>query len=297
MKLHKKLIALLTCILLTVSLVGCAAIMESMEDPQIRTYTERMLDAILDGDITQAQEAISDAVDIQDLVPIFTRLRGMLSQVQEYELKLISFHRNTNYSNGTSEQVVNASYRMDTDVGVYVVDVRTQSGYDKLVAFVVTPYEQTDHYRTGDLSHMAGAGIAQWIVLLSNIISYGLIILAIVHCWRKKTKGKAGWIALCLLAAVSVGVTIGPSTFRFNFHLNGVFGYSAFLCYGGGTKVLRLLVPVGAVAYLLFGRKERKQETPWVVDVPAVESSVVSGEVEDPPEEMTERTDDGQVTT
>ncbi|MBQ5711858.1 MAG: hypothetical protein IIV61_04520, partial [Oscillospiraceae bacterium] len=62
-------------------------------------------------------------------------------------------------------------------------------------------------------------------------------------------------------------------------------------------KVLRLLVPVGAVAYLLFGRKERKQETPWVVDVPAVESSVVSGEVEDPPEEMTERTDDGQVTT
>lgn len=256
MRTRMKSWAILMAVLLLVCCTGCAAAVETFEDPQLRTYTEDMLDAIVGAEEASAYALVEDVVSAEDFSTVFAQMQALLAQVSDYDLELISVYHNTNVSNEETLKTITAAYRMTTDSGTYVVDVQTSSACQKLYSFVITPFEYTDRYSTGTLENMEGADVVQWLLLASNLISLGVAVLAVVDCCRRKPKAKAAWISICLFGFLSVGMTVGASLLRFNFYINWLFGYSAYICYGGGTRVIRLLLPVGAVVYLLVGRRQ-----------------------------------------
>ena len=91
----------------------------------------------------------------------------------------------------------------------------------------------------------------QWIVLLSNLLSLGLTVFAIVDCCRHKINKKVLWVLFLLLGFVSLEFSAYATGVRLNVHLGWIMGYSALIRYGSGAASLRLMFSIGAIVYLI----------------------------------------------
>ena len=71
---------------------------------------------------------------------------------------------------------------------------------------------------------------------------------------------------MLILGFMTVSVKTAASTFGIHFSFGWLLNYAALVRYGGGTTILRILVPVGAVAYLIARRKILKKDAPEVTE-------------------------------
>lgn len=249
MKFLRNMLLFALTVIMLLSCVSCSSFVQMFDNEEIRTYTETMLDSILADDFDGAYAVINDICTEDEFVSTFNQINNALSDVQTYELSLLSINKNSNMTNGEVVNSIAASYKMTTNLDTYIVDVQTISTYDKLSSFYITPYEETDYYYTGTINNMKNATVMQWIMLLLNLVAIGITVFALVDCCRKKIKLKALWIIIIILGMVTVGVTFGASVLRFNFNIAWLFAYSAYIIYGGGTVVFRLMIPVGSIIY------------------------------------------------
>lgn len=252
MKQLKKIVILLMAVLVVLSCGGCAALLELMEDEDIRTYTETMLDSLIADDADTAYTLVNDVVDRNSFEVSFGDMQKLIGDVETYELQLLSINWKNNLKNGTSVKTADAVYRMTTATAVYVISVQTMSGYEELTAFYIVPYEKTDYYYTGTMDAMKNATVWQWVALLSNLLIIGIAVWALVDCIRCPIKLKALWIVIIVLGFITVGVTMSASKFNFNFNIGWLFEYSAYILYGGGSMKLRLMLPIGSIVYFVL---------------------------------------------
>ena len=75
---------------------------------------------------------------------------------------------------------------------------------------------------------------------------------------------KTMWILLVIFGFVSPGMTVFAGGFRLFCSIGWIFAYSAVICYGSGTIMIRLMLPVGAVCYF-FMRRSLLEEKPSAV--------------------------------
>ena len=251
MKRMGRAMMLLLAVVLLLACTGCSQLLGAMEDEELRGYTETMLDAVFQNDYATAYALVDDVCTEADFRALFTALRELFGDADTSGLELLQIYRNRSLSNGESVDSVRASYGMTVSEERYVIDVARHSSCESLAAFYVTPYEKTDHYRTGELGAMGGANALQWVMLLSNFIAIALIVFALTDALRREIKRKPRWIVFIALGLVTVGATLGASQLQFNFNIGWLFAYSAFILYGGGTTVFRVMLPVGAIVYLI----------------------------------------------
>ncbi len=262
MKQLKKVMGLLIAAMMIVTLSGCAALMNALEDKDIRFYTETMLDALIAEDVDAAYTAVSSISDRDSFEAAFGEMKRLIGDVESYELQLLSIKWNTRLENGGKVKTADAVYRMTTDAATYVITVQTMSLYEKLSAFYIIPYEQTNYYYTGTIDTMQNASPLQWIVLLSNLLVIGLVVWATVDCFRHPVKLKALWVVIILLGFITLGVTMGSSEFRFNFDLGWLFKYSAYILYGGGLVDVHFMLPIGSLVYFVLRKPLMKKPLP-----------------------------------
>ncbi len=260
----KNLFKFLVCVFALVLLLSsCAG--DMFDDDEIRGYTVTMLDAIIADDYDTAYETISDACTEQEFAAFYNQARAAFEGVKNYELICIGYNRTININNG--EQVIrtDAEYKFESGNIKYVITVATLTGYKNLAGFHILSIEQTDLYYTGTLDNMVGATPFQWVMLLLNLVVVAVTVWAIVDCARRNIKKKALWIVIIVLGMLIVGQTTAGNASQLDFYL-GLFSYSAFIVYGSGKTVLRLLIPVGAIVYLAMRKTLEKQandsETP-----------------------------------
>jgi len=232
--------------------VGCSGLVEVFENEELRKNTETMLNAIVEDDVDAAYSTVDENFTKEDFVSAFGQMKDLLANVKDYDLSILSAHQNKNV---TAEGVVSsstASYKMTTSSGTYIVDVQIISPQEDLSSFHITPYEKTDYYSVGTVSNMSDASVFQWIMLFSNIVIIGFALFAFVDCCRQKIKLKALWLIIIIFGFLTVGATIAATSLKFNFNIGWFFAYNSYITYGGGTNVIRFMLPVGAIIYFIL---------------------------------------------
>ncbi len=252
MKAIKRISAVFLAVIMVFAMSGCSQIAGMFESREMRTNTENMLDAVVCDDIVSAYVIVDEICTADAFLTVFDNMKTMLADVENYDLSVISANRKTSLSGGQRTEVSTAAYRMTTNAGTYIIDVQMVSTSSDLYSFYITPIELTDHYSTGTVDNMKGATVFQWIMLLSNILVAGFVIFAFVDCCRRKIGAKALWLILIAVGFAAITVTVGAAKFGINFGLGWFFSYSAFVEYGGGTTMFRLLLPLGAILYFIF---------------------------------------------
>jgi len=245
----KKLKALLLAVLLS----GCNTVIQNLENDQLRQDTEIMLDALIADDFQSAYSLFQGVCTEAEFAPAFREMRSLVEGADAYTLNLLSVSANTNITNGVKLTTSMATYHMEFSSGRMIINVRADSRQG-LTSFYLTPFEKTDYYFTGTIGSMKDAGVGQWIVLFSNLLSLVFAVFALIDCCRNKLEKKVMWILLIIFGFITLGTTISATGFRTNFSIGWILGYSALIRYGSGTFSLRLLVPAGAAAYLLTRR-------------------------------------------
>ena len=265
-RMRKKLVRSVCVVILTVLMLcsGCGAVLQGLENAEVRQSTEEMLNALIANDFQTAYSLVSKICAEEDFKPTFTQMRELLGNADSYELKLLSIYTNGTLTNGQKIRSVNSTYEMTTNSGRVIVSVRMDDRIG-LSSFYLSPYEKTDYYFTGTLENMKDATGLQWCFLLLNVVAIGFTVFALVDCSRQKIKKKALWILVLLIGFVSVGATIAATSIRLNFNVGWITAYSALIRYGSGTVMLRLMLPVGTIVYFAMRRSLLKQSTPAIV--------------------------------
>ncbi len=272
---------------------GCSQMLGAMEDKELRGYTETMLDAIIEDEYDVGYALVDDVCTSEEFSSMFTAARKLFGDADAYELTPIGFYRNRSVNNGETVDSVQTVYVMTVNSQNYVVDVTTHSTYEHLSSFHISPYENTNYYRTGELGAMKSANALQWVMLLSNIISIALIAFALVDSCRRNIKRKPLWIALIALGLVTVGVTFATNRFNFNLAINWLFKYSALILYGGGTTVFQVMLPVGAIAYFVLRHKLVIKSAPEVTEEQTTAEPIAEEQASSPSESDQESNENG----
>ena len=263
---RKKLVMSVCIIILTVLILcsGCAAVLQELENAEVRQSTEKMLDALIANDLQAAYSLVNKICTEEDFKLAFTQMQQLLGNADAYELKLLSIYVNSSVTNGQKISSVSSVYEMTTKSRRVIVSIRMDDQIG-LNSFYITPYEKSDYCFTGTLNSIKDATGAQWGFLLLNVIAIGLTVFALVDCSRQKIKKKALWILLLVLGFVSLGATISPTSFKLNFKVGWITAYSALIRYGSGTVMLRLMLPVGTIIYFVKRRSLLKESAPAIV--------------------------------
>ena len=263
---RKKLVMSVCIIILTVLILcsGCTAVLQELENAEVRQSTEKMLDALIANDLQAAYSLVNKICTEEDFKLAFTQMQQLLGNADAYELKLLSIYVNSSVTNGQKISSVSSVYEMTTKSRRVIVSIRMDDQIG-LNSFYITPYEKSDYFFTGTLNSIKDATGAQWGFLLLNVIAIGLTVFALVDCSRQKIKKKALWILLLVLGFVSLGATISPTSFKLNFKVGWITAYSALIRYGSGTVMLRLMLPVGTIIYFVKRRSLLKESAPAIV--------------------------------
>ena len=262
MKRSKLCLLSVTILIICVLFSSCSKLISAFEDEKTRGYTDVVLEAIIDEDIDSAYSIFSDITTEDEFAPVFYEMKDLIKDVETYELKLLSINTNTNISDGMSITETRSVYEMTTNDGKYIVEAKMSNLAPKLSAFHIAPYEETDYYYTGTIGHMKDTGVLQWIFLLSNLIVIGTMVFALIDCCRRKVKLKALWIIIIIIGIGAFNVTFGPSQLIFNLNFGWLTAYNALIRYGGGSSTVRLMFPLGSIAYFALRSLIIKRDVP-----------------------------------
>lgn len=280
-KLAKRLLVIAVVVLLLLSVSGCgnqqdwksmrelALKMEDIvDDATVRENTERMLSYILADDFENAYTMVCTVATREEFRQPYADIRAVLRGVTDYEL--VASYRNNNVTNGVS--YVGIRYMLTSGEQKILVEATRQEGGIGLVGFHVYTYDPVT--QTGTLTTMQGANAVQWIFLVIGLLEGGFMIWMFVDCCRSKIRWKWLWLILTLLGAVAISVTVANGiNLRYNI---GLFFnlHTALIRYSSGGFTVRLMFPLGAVAYIILKKKLIKpQEVPAIGEVPAEELS------------------------
>ena len=276
-------------VILTISTVlafsACSELDPSLDNKDLRSYTETMLDAIISNDTDTAYSIVDDVCTKDNFLSIFSKMRDLIGDSEDYDLALMSVYYNSSSKNGTRVSTQDATYKMTTDNGTYIIYVQTSSEYEDLATFNLSRYENTNYYSVGSVKNMKGATPLQWILLLSNIFIIALGVWALVDCCRRPINRKWIFILLIIFGFISIGATYGPTGINFNLKFALISAYSALIRYGGGAVAIHFAIPVGAILYFILRKKITKNPEP------SPETDNTATELPDTP---TEVTDDAQ---
>ncbi len=234
-------------LILAVSFASCSGMEEMFEDEEISKDTRAMLDALIEDDFNAAYSTVSGICTKEQFKPTYDQMRQALNGATTYTIKLNSFHKNFQ----SDVTVITASYKVETDKGIFLIEVASQSDNKHLTAFYIAPFEKTDLYYTGTLGTMDGASLFQWIMLLLNLISLAVIVFAIIKCAKADMRFKGLWIAIIAVGMLAIVYTTQGTikNLAFNFGFSFFGNYSALIVYGSGKTVCRVLLPIGAILF------------------------------------------------
>lgn len=219
------------------------------EDSQLREDTEEMLDALITDDVTGAYGTMYAGVDYNEFLKVYEQLSLGLSNIEGYQL--VASNINKSVTNG--QATVSVRYMMTAGKQRFFVDVARADGYDGLIAFYVNEYVPVT--TTGTLGNMQDANVLQWIILMVGLLEVVFVVWVFVDCCRHKMRKKWLWLLIIALGYLVVQLIATPEQFRLGMRLGAFLSYTSLVCYSTGGFTLRLMIPAGAVIYLILRKR------------------------------------------
>ena len=255
----RRIVPVLLVLTLLLTLCGCDSREAIEENPAIRQGVDTVLKSLMAEDADSCYGAFNSEVSREAFDSAFAPMCDVLQGIESYVLTRSGY----NYYNRNGVVTIQHSYWMISGEREFLVDAAIVEGAPGLKSFYITPKEQTTAYYTGTPGHMKDAGILQWVVLSLGVASAIFILWMMVDCLRRKPRRMAVWLVAILLGAVvfRLSYSAGSINFRLNFGIN--LSLSSLIRYGNGSFALNLLIPVGAIVYLI----KRKQLPPRKAEV------------------------------
>lgn len=276
MKKYIRCVLLLTmAAMLLLSLTACGGI-KIEDNPQARAGVDALLTALLEGDEEAGYKAVTDQINRKDFSQAFHQMAQLIADVESYELEPIGF----NYQSRNGVTYRTMTYRMTTNDATFVVEAVVQDNVQGLLSFYITPEEYTALNYTGTPGHMEGASLAQWVVLAVGILSWVFVIWMAVDCCRRKIQRKWLWLIAIVLGSILLTLSTSASSVNLRFNIGIHLRLSSWIFYGNGDTQLNLLVPVGALLYLLRRKKLANSKEVEVTPPEPTEDPVFRQEME-----------------
>ncbi len=252
----KKVAVLLLIFVLMIGLTTCGT-PTGEHASEIRNYCDTFLSATLAGNVDGALVAMDDSAAKEQLEPVILQMQTYMDGVTEYRLTLDSYFKSIR--NGTS--YTEATFKMETNAQTYYVTGTMAEGYSKLYHINIISAEDKGLVYTGTLDTLEGSNGIQWAFLGLAVLTLAFMVFALVHCCRRKIKGKVLWI-LFIIGGLFI-LTAGQG--RINFRL-GLFTpvYTHMKIYPNGTSLLQLVIPMGAILYFPL-HKELRDPVPMEI--------------------------------
>ena len=237
------------------------------EDSQLRADTEKLLDAMLANDYAAAWDAVYEGVDAAEFRKMYIELQPHLIQIEDYELVVANINKTV--SNGVS--TVSVRYMMTAGDLRLFVDATRVEGYEGLVGFYLNEYVPV--VATGTLGNMQDTNALQWIVLVIGMLEIVFAVWMFVDCCCHKLRRKWLWLLFIALGYLLINLIVTPEQFRVNFNVGVYLSYTSLIRYSTGGFTLRVMIPVGAVVYLicrktLFAKYAQFQQQKGMEDQP-----------------------------
>lgn len=288
MKNFKKLTVLLLVLLLALSLAACTG-MDAERDARIKAQCETMIDALIARDAEAAYAVFAKEMDKNAFMETFPSICDYIKDVKTYELRQTGWYMGTN--NGKS--YYRATFTMTSDAGKFQVIGMEVDGYEGLSNFHITSEEELNPSFTGTLTTLAGSSPVQWLMIAFSALCLGFVIFMLVDCIKRKMKYKPLWVIIIICGAIAYTATLSGGKFNMGANISFmIFAYSYLKIYSTGAFVLNIVLPFGALIYLVFRKKFtlEEQEEPtapegYTEEAPEPETIAVGGDAQESAEE------------
>lgn len=258
---NKKLMLIISILLVAMFLAGCNVLPRAMnliEEDDVREDLDDILKAIEEKNIDYIYNEYFSFLEKQELErgmnEIIDIYKGERVGTQYYRFDIRSFsslgndHRKT-----TNKTVIYLIKTTETTYSIEMTYIKEGSGEYELKGFYVSPY----------LDYVVNAGFSNytnknWVMFALNVVSYGLMILALILCIKTKIKKKALWIILILLQ-VGVTITLFPQQFRVHYSFIQFLGFSKYLLYAHGGTITSVFVHIFAIVFLFVRKSLNKK--------------------------------------
>lgn len=229
------------------------------EDPQLRADTEKLLDAMIADDYAAAWDAVCEEIDAAQFRRLYVEVQPHLTQIENYELVPSSINKTVR--DGVS--TISVRYMMTAGDLRLFVDVARVEGYEGLTGFRLNEYVPVT--TTGTLGNMHGANVLQWVFLVVGMLELVFVICVFVDCCRHKMKKKWLWLLIVALGYMTFKLTATPEKLHLGVNVGILLQYTSLIRYSTGGFMLRIMMPVGAIIYLicrktLFAKYARFQQ-------------------------------------
>jgi len=259
----KKTIKILSVILI---LVFAISLVSFDDNEELKGKTEIMVNALVNNDFNKAFNLVSGITTKEAFQSTFTELANYVDGVKNYELKQIGFKSQT--QNGITATL--ATYLMTTNAKTYIVEAQQRSDVEGLYGFHVLESQiNSDGIQCGTLLTMKGANALQWVFLIFSFIELAFVIIVLIDVIKQKLDKKAIWILIILLGTLSLTLNVSNSGINFNFGaVISLINSTALIRYATGQMAIRIMVPIGAIIYLIKRKslinsyKANSQNTP-----------------------------------
>ncbi len=216
------------------------------------------VDALSKNDFEAALSLIDEGrFSREDFETFFKNTREYVGEFSSYENKGITDYANAEQNGKPTES---ATFLFETDGADFYVGVARVGESKKISGLAVSPTQ------IGTITSMGGANALQWLVLILGIVTIGFTALVFVDCVRRKFKSKGVWCAVILLGVLSLGFTVGKTGFMPSAGFGFIIFPSSLVTYSTGGYTLSLVLPIGAIAYLVMRKKLLRPQAPQSLD-------------------------------
>lgn len=215
------------------------------DNAEVRSDTEAVLNALIDGDYMAFRASINERVADDELTDFFNRLSAGMAELGEYELTAVA--QKIQVQNDLN--CIAILYEMTAGNKVYEVEVVKVEGESGLAGFYIEEAEG------GIVAEEASWGLIHWVFAAVGVVTVVFTVWMLVDCIRRKMKRKWLWIALILLLTLMLTfkATTDSVNFAFNFGIH--LGFTNVRIFTGGGFVATIYVPLGALIYLTQRKK------------------------------------------
>lgn len=246
----KKVIAVFFSLILLFSLASCS--LETEQGNKIKAQCVTLIDAFIAGDSEAAYAVFVSEMDKEEFLQSFPVICQYLEGVETYELTQTGWH--AEYKNGVSGY--EATFAMKTNIGDFQITAVEIEGYEGIYNFNIAYEEDLNPSFTGTITTLAGSNPLQIFMLLLSAVCLAFVIVMLVDCCKHKMKYKPLWIILILCGMIAFKVSFSEEAVNFNTNISlTFFAYSYLKIYETGAFVFNLLLPAGALIYLIFRKK------------------------------------------
>ncbi|MBQ9746704.1 MAG: hypothetical protein IJW21_07770 [Clostridia bacterium] len=258
MKTLRRFTLVLLVLMLAFALTACAGV-DAERDARIKAQCETMLDALIARDAEAGYAVMIKEMDKSAFTEAFPALCDYVAGVESYELKQTGWYMGID--NGVS--YYRATFLMTSDAGDFQVVGIEVDGYEGLYNFHITSEAELNPSFTGTLTTLAGSSPLQWGMIAFSALSLAFVIWMLVDCIKRKMKYKPLWLIIIICGAIAYTATMNNGSFNMNVTVAiMLFVYSYLKVYSTGAFVFSLVLPIGAVVYLVFRKKFTLTEAP-----------------------------------